>query len=121
VGQGVLASLVGVLVFLLLLLLAVQVVFHLYATSVVTAATFDGARLAAASGGLGQDEAATHVRGLLGRYGEDRVEVSFAPDPDDVVLTVVAESPSVLPATLRRPMRMDRIERTVRVRIERAG
>lgn len=109
------------MVFLLLLLLAVQVVFHLYTASVVTAATFDGARLAAGSGGVGQDQAEAHVRGLLGRYGDERVDVSFEPDPDDVVLTVVAESPSVLPATLRRPMRMDRIERTVRVRIERTG
>lgn len=107
------------LVFLLLLLLAVQVVFHLYATSVVTAATFDGARLVAASDGVAEDQAEAHVRGLLGRYGEESVEVSFEPDPDDVVLTVVARSPSILPATLRRPMRMDRIERTVRVRIER--
>lgn len=108
------------LVFLLLLLLAVQVVFHLYATSVVTAAAFDGARRAAADGGVDEAAAADHVRGLLGRYGEERVEVSFGTDPDDVVLTVVAESPSVLPATIRRPLRMDRIERTVRVRIERA-
>ena len=107
------------LVFLLLLLLAVQVAFHLYATSVVTASAFDGARLVAGAGGIGEDEAERHVRGLLGRYGEERVEVSFEPDPDEVVLTVVAESPSVLPASLRRPMRMDRIERTVRVRIER--
>jgi hypothetical protein len=110
---------IGVLVFLLLLLLAVQVVFHLYATSVVTAATFDGARLVAASEGIDPAQAEAHIRRLLGRYGDEHVEVSFAPDPDDVVVTVVAESPSVLPSTLRRPMRMDRIERTVRVRIER--
>lgn len=110
----------GVLVFLLLMLLAVQVAFHLYATSVVTAATFDGARLAAASGGLADHDAEAHVRRLLGRYGGEQLEVRFASHPDDVVVTVVARSPSVLPAALRRPMRMDRIERTVRVRIEQA-
>ena len=105
--------------FLLLLLLAVQVAFHLYASSVVSAAAFDGARLAAADGGLAPVEAEAHVRRLLGRYGDERIEVTFAPDPDDVVLTVVAESPSLLPQSLRRPLRMDRIERTARVRVER--
>jgi hypothetical protein len=107
-------------VFLLFLLLAVQVVFSLYARSAVTAAAFDGARLVAGGEG-GVDEAAAedHVRQLLGRYGRDRVAVRFTPDPDDVVLTVVANNPSFLPAALRRPFGFDRIERTVRVRIER--
>lgn len=108
------------LVFLLLLLLAVQVIFHLYATSAVTAAAFDGARLAAASdAGVDEEDAAAHVRSVLGRYGSDRVAVTFTPDPDDVVVTVRADNPSFLPVAVRRPLRMDRIERTVRVRIER--
>ena len=107
-------------VFLLFLLLAVQVIFHLYATSAVTAAAFDGARLLAAPDtAIGEAEAEAHIRSVLGRYGTERLDVSFTPHPDHVVVTVQAESPSVLPATLRRPLRMDRIERTVRVRIER--
>jgi len=115
-----LPTVVGVLVFLLFLLLAVQVLFHLYATSAVTAAAFDGARLLAApASGVGEAEAEAHVRSVLGRYGRDRVEVAFAPDPDHVVVTVRAPSPSVMPATLRRPLGMDRIERTARVRVER--
>lgn len=110
---------VGVLVFLLLLLLAVQVIFHLYATSAVTAAAYDGARLAAAPGsGVGEVEAEAHVRSVLGRYGSERLAVTFTPHPDQVVLTVRADSPSVVPPALRRPLGMDRIERTVRVRIE---
>ena len=110
----------GVLAFLLLLLLAVQVIFHLYATSAVTAAAFDGARLVAApDAGIGEDEAEAHVRSLLGRYGDERLDVTFTPHPDDVVLTVRAEHPSFLPDAVRRPLRMDRVERTVRVRIER--
>ena len=112
---------IGVLVFLLLLLVAVQVIYNLYATSAVTAAAFDGARLAAGSGSGpdGRAEAADHVRAVLGDYGSERVDVSFTPDPDDVVLTVVADNPSFLPVALRRPLRFDRIERTVRVRVER--
>lgn len=106
-------------VFLLFLLLAVQVIVHLYATSALTAAAFDGARLVAApASAIDEAAAETHLRSVLGRYGS-RLEVTFTPDPDDVVLTVRAPSPSVLPAPLRRPLGMDSIERTVRVRIER--
>ncbi len=110
---------IGVLVFLLLLLLAVQVLYNLYATSAVTAAAFDGARLVAGADGATRAEAAAHVKEILGEYGSERVEVSFASDPADVVLTVRADNPSFLPAALRAPLGLDRIERTVRVRIER--
>ena len=111
---------IGVLVFLLLLLLAVQVIYNLYATSAVTAAAFDGARLAAGStSGVGRTEAEAHVKSILGEYGSERVEVMFTPDPEDVVLTVRAENPSFLPPALRRPLGFDHIERTVRVRVER--
>ncbi len=115
---------VGVLVFLLLLLLAVQVIYNLYATSAVTAAAFDGARLAAGADGhgetsAGQEAAAAHVREVLGEYGAERVAIRFTPDPDDIVLTVEANNPSFLPVALRAPLGFDRIERTVRVRIER--
>lgn len=95
-------------------------IFHLYATSAVTAAAFDGARLVAApASGVDEAEAEAHVRALLGRYGSERLDVNFTPDPDHVVLTVEAQSPTVVPAALRRPLGMDTIERTVRVRVER--
>jgi hypothetical protein len=74
-----LATSIGVMVFLLLMLVAVQVVYQLYAASVVTAAAFDGARLAA-----GADLAADPSRGatvakervveLLGAYGRKHIE-----------------------------------------------
>lgn len=110
---------------MLLLLLSVQVLFNLYATSAVSAAAYDGARLAAGSDGLDDSHARAaaeqHVRGLLGRYGRERVELTWANDPTgrDVVLTVKAENPSFLPRGLRRPLGFDTIERTVRVRAER--
>lgn len=113
------------LTFLLLLLLAVQVLFNLYATSAVTAATYDGARLAAGSDavddGAARAAAEQHVRDVLGRYGRDRIELSWPDDPTgrDIVLTVRAENPSFLPRGLRRPLGFDTIERTVRVRAER--
>lgn len=122
-GAGLIGSTIGVMVFLLLLLLAVQVTFSLYATSTVTAATWDAARIASGSD-AGEDpiaaraEAEAHLRSVLGRYG-DRVTVRWSEDPDDVILSVRAEHPGFLPRALRHPMRLDAVERTVRVRIER--
>jgi hypothetical protein len=108
-------------VFLVLLLLAVQVTYHLYATSVVTAAAFDGARLAAGASSPGSEAAVRdHVVQLLGAYGRDHVEaVEVERDGDVVALRVVARNPGFLPSSLRRPMGLDRIDRTVRVRAER--
>lgn len=94
--------------------------FNLYATSAVTAAAFDGARLAA---GYGGDRAAAeaHVHEVLGAYA-DRPGFSLTWEDDpagrDVVLTVRASNPGFLPPAVRRPMGFDTIERTVRVRIE---
>lgn len=109
------------LVFLVLLLLAVQVTYHLYATSMVTAAAFDGARLAAgASSSPGDEQSARrHVLDLLGTYGREHVEtVDVRREGDVLALRVVARNPGFLPSHLRRPMGLDRIDRTVRVRIE---
>lgn len=120
-GTGLIATTTGVLVFLVLLLLAVQVTYHLYATSVVTATAFDGARLAAGAASTEDREevARDHVVELLGRYGRDRVQtVEVERDGDVIALHVVARNPGFLPSNLRRPMGLDRVERTVRVRVE---
>ena len=124
-GTGVFASVAGVLAFLVLLLLAVQVLFDLYATSAVTAATFDAARLVAGSGDGGTRpapaEAEARAADALGAYAE-RVRFRWdLSDPDVVALRAEAENPSVLPAVFARPLGVDRVERTVRVRTERAG
>lgn len=130
-GAGLLSTSVGVLVFLTLLLLAVQVVFALYATSTLTAAAWDAARIAAGSDalaagqaddgrGIGHGprvEAERHLRSVLGDYA-DRVDVTWAEEADDVVLQVRARHPTFLPAPLRRAMGLDVVERTVRVRRE---
>ncbi|MDP8969034.1 MAG: hypothetical protein M3N52_00690, partial [Actinomycetota bacterium] len=61
-GTGLVSSLAGITAFLGFLLPAVQVLIHLYATSVVSAAAFDAARLA--SGASGADAAAARAHGL---------------------------------------------------------
>jgi hypothetical protein len=116
---------IGVLVFLLSLLLAVQVLVDLYATSAVTAAAYDGARIVAGADGqadvrTARSEAERRIVTTLGRFGRDRVALTWKEDPSgrDVVLNVRAENPSFLPAGLRRPMGLDAVERTVHVRIE---
>jgi hypothetical protein len=115
---------VGVLVFLVLLLVAVQVLFNLYATSAVTAATYDGARIAAGAASSAsvdpRGDAEAHVRSVLGRYASaDRLSLRWGDSADTVVLTVRAQNPSFLPRALRGPLGIDVIERTARVRVER--
>jgi hypothetical protein len=118
-GTGVISSIFGLLVVLVLLLLAVQVTYDLYATSAVTAAAYDAARVVAgADGGPGAAAAAEDgARRSLGRYGED-VAFTWSVDDDAVELRVVARNPSFLPVALRRPLGIDVVDRTVRVRTE---
>lgn len=111
--------------FLLLMLLAVQVLYNLYATSAVTAAAYDGARIAAGSDAAGDPaalrSAEDHIRSVLGRYGTERLHLVWEEDPQgrDVVLRVSADNPSFLPKQLRAPLGLHTIDRTIRVRIER--
>ena len=119
-GAGVISSMVGVLVFLLLLLFAVQVIYGLYATSVVTAVTYDAAKAVAGSDGGGEAmaEAQRRATDQLGRYGDD---VSFdwaRSDEDAIRLTVRAQRPSFFPRELVGDSFLGQIVRTVRVRVE---
>ena len=106
--------------FLGLLLFAVQALFNLYATSVVTAVAYDAARrVAAADGGADSaTEAEADARRALGRFGE---RVSFdwsASDGEVVVLSVRARNPTRLLPAMAGPLAFDEIDRTVRVRVE---
>lgn len=111
---------VGVLVFLLLLLFAVQVLYGLYATSVVTAVTYDAAKEVAGSDGGDAARAGAQRRATsqLGRYGDD---VSFdwnQSDAEAVRLTVRARRPALFPRALVGDSVLGDIVRTVRVRVE---
>lgn len=114
----------GVFLFLLLLLVAVQVAFDLYARSAVGAAAFDAVRIVAggdAARDAGVLEATTataeaRARGVLGRYGE-RAEFDWQVSGDVVELTVRVPNPGFLPPALRVGDR--ETLRTVRMRVER--
>jgi hypothetical protein len=119
-GTGVISSIFGLLVVLMLPLFAVQVVYDLYATSAVTASAYDAARVVAGSDGGPTAIAAAEdgARRSLGRYGQ-RVSFTWITDDDSVQLHVVATNPGFLPAALRRPFGVDVVDRTVRLRTER--
>ncbi len=108
------------MVFLGLLLFAVQALFNLYATSVVTAVAYDAARrVAVADGGPSSTAGAeADARRALGRYG-GRVTFDWSgSDGETVVLSVHARNPTRLLPSMAGPLAFDEIERTVRVRVE---
>jgi hypothetical protein len=120
-GVGLLSSIVGVTVFLVLLLFAVQLALNLYATSAVTTVAYDAARQVAGSdGGASSTNAAeARARSVLDRFESGGGSLRFRWDTsrdDAVVLEVIAERPALL-AKVRFPFQ--RIERTVVVRWER--
>lgn len=101
----------GVLVFVSLLLFAVQVLVGLYATTVVTAAAYDAAKAVAGADRPPVDVAEAAARRHIGRSG-DRASFRWAVDDDVVSLTVRAPRPTLL------PLMADDVVRTVRVRVE---
>lgn len=115
-GSGMISALAGVVAFLGFVFFAVQLMFNLYATSVVTANGFDAARQVAAA--TSPAEAEAQARSRMGRYGQ-RVKFNWNGTNTDVVrLEVTAANPrlllfssSVLPFT--------NIKRHIEVRVER--
>ncbi len=127
-GSGLVGSIGGVAVFLAFMLLAVQLLADLYATSVLTSAAHDAASTVAGAASNPGDpatqlaaraEAEARLRQSLGASGDEAVVDWAASDADEVVLTASIPSPSVLPGALRGGNGDDRIERTVHVRRER--
>lgn len=117
-GVGLVGTLAGVTMFLVLLLFAVHLVLNLYGTSTVTAVAFDAARIAAGSGG---DEvtAERYAEQLLRGYAErGALELDWsASDAEHVRLRIVAAHPTadLLPFL---DLPFDVTERTVVVRRE---
>jgi hypothetical protein len=122
-GAGLLSTSFGILFFLGFLFFAVQLLFNLYATSVVTSATYDAARQVATSPHHPAtadelDAAVAHARQLLGGYA-DRASFDWdLSNPDVVKLHVHAVNPRLLGAGLDSLVGLDVIDRTVEVRVE---
>lgn len=119
----------GVTVFLAFLFFAVQLLFNLYATSVVTSTAHDGVRQVAGSEVDHTDPVAVeqarlgaeaHMRGVLGEYA-DRVTFDWSASTADVVsLRVHARNPRLTFGGLGGQLGFDEIDRTVSMRVEEA-
>lgn len=116
-GTSPISAVFGVAIFLGFLLLATQVLLHLYATSTVSAAIFDAARMVAGEDALSCGAARDHARDLMGTYGGD-VTIGCATDADNVVMTAVGPSPAPLIAGFGTLTGVDTVEREVRIRVE---
>jgi hypothetical protein len=125
-GTGLISTLAGVLVFLVLLMLATQVLFDLYARSTVTAVAYDAARVVAgaeANSGTGTradaiGAAELQARAGLGHYA-DGAAFTWTVDDEVVQLNVKVQNPSLLPPVFKHALGIDTVDRTVRVRVER--
>lgn len=122
-GAGLIGTIAGFTAFLGFLLFAVQLLTNLYATSVVTSASHDGATLAARSDGHHLDapvraQAEDHVRQILGTYG-DGAEFDWSGTTDDVVrLRVRIDNPSFLLRSLPADLPFQQVDRVAVVRVE---
>lgn len=116
-GTSPITAVFGVGIFLGFLLLAVQVLLHLYATSTVSAAAFDAARLVAGEDAAGCGAAEQHALGLLGGYGQD-VAITCTRGADTVTLTIAGPSPAPMVAGFTTWTGLGDIEREARVRVE---
>ncbi len=124
-GGGLLGTIAGFAVFLTMLFVAVQVLFDLYATSLVTSAAHDAALRVAGAGADGARCASvtaaqrdfTESLGAYGRAGRARIVIDCT-DPDVVRARVVADHPSVVPALVGRLTGLGRVDRTIEIRVE---
>jgi Flp pilus assembly protein TadG len=128
-GAGMISSLAGLTVFLLFLLLAVQVLVGLYATSTIRATLHDAASRAAA-GGAGTDPAdlarlSDQAEASLGAMG-DRTDIELRLVDDDgdgtgdvIAGEAVAVPPRFVPRSVGGMLGFEDIRASVRVRVER--
>ncbi len=124
-GAGLVGTSAGFLVFMLMMLAAVQILFNLYATSMVTAAAHDAARQVAgfdaAADRCGEVAAAeaAFVRSLgdYGTAGHATLQWTCN-NPNVVRVRVIAQHPSVLPQRMSGLSSLTNLDRTIEVRTE---
>ncbi len=124
-AAGLVGTSFGFLVFMLLMLAAVQILFNLYATSMVTAAAHDAARQVASYNSDADRCAAVaaaesaFVRSL-GDYGTDGHATLHwtCNNPDVVRVRVLARHPTVLPTRFSGLSSLTSLDRTIEIRTE---
>jgi hypothetical protein len=127
-GAGLIGSVTGLLVVVLLLMLAAQVMLGLYATSTLRAALHDAASRAANEGAAtpaSLARLAAEAEASLGRMGDRTTVTLRVVDGDgdgagDVVVgEAVAVPPRVVPRSVGGVVGVDEVHAGVRVRVER--
>lgn len=116
-GASAITTVFGVVIFLGFLMLATQVLMHLYASSTVSSAAFDAARRASAEGGVGCGDAEARASQLLGDYGE-RAAVACSASDEYTSVTITAPTPARLIDAFGVTLGTDTIQHTARVRTE---
>jgi hypothetical protein len=121
-GAGLLGTLAGFVVFLAFLFFGVQMLVDLYATSVVTAVTYDAARMVATAPDPYDPRvraaAEAEARRRLGAYG-GRATFAWAIDTDTVRVHVHASNPRFVLPVPSATLPFDTVDRTAVVRVER--
>lgn len=119
-GAGIISSLFGLMIFLVFLLFATQLLFSLYATSVISNAAYDAGRQVARTGDTAIGQA--RFDGAVGSYD---ASVTFGHeggtgfnDADVILVTVTGRNPTLLPDRFAEPLPFATVNRTVRVRNE---
>ena len=124
-GAGLIGTSAALLVFLLMMLAAVQILFNLYATSLVTAAAYDAARQVASIDAASDRCAAVPAAeaafvlslGDYGSAGHARLQWTCN-HPHTVTVRVIAKHPSVLPRRLLGLASLGNLDRTIEIRSE---
>jgi len=124
-GSGLIGTSAGFLVFLLLLFAAVQILFNLYATTMVTTAAHEAAMKVAGfdaspdrCGAVPAAEAA--FVDALGQYGrEGHATLAWTcNDPQRVIVRVTADHPTVLPQAVAGLFGLSHMSKIIEVRTE---
>ena len=124
-GAGVIGTSAGFLVFLLLLLVAVQVLFNLYANTMVSAAAHDAARSVAAyrDGSDSCEAVDTATQDFVSNLGgyHEAASVTLRWDcarADAIAVEVSARHPTILPQRMRGLLGLGEFERIITVHRE---
>lgn len=122
-GQSLVTSVAAIAVFLGFLMFAVHICVNLYANTTVTANAYDAARRVAraeAEGGRASAAARAEadLRDNLGRYSSRIEDIDWTLGDDVIELRIVVDNPSFLIFS-DADVGVGRIDKTVRVRVER--
>ncbi len=124
-GAGLIGTSTGFMVFLLLMLAAVQILFNLYATTMVTSAAHEAAsRVAGFDASTDRcaavPEAEAAFVDALGQYGRDgNATLGWdCNNPDRVIVTITADHPTILPNAVAGIFGLSHLSKTIEVRTE---